>query len=119
MMIAVAPNAEATTTSAPERMPLRMSYEEWLALEYEGGLTEWVDGQVIAFMPPLHEHQQIVEFLDRLLGLFVQIFCLGLVRIAPFAMRSKPDGPAREPDLLFLAAENLSRLTSKELVGPA
>lgn len=34
-------------------------------------------------------------------------------------MRATPDGPAREPDLLFVAQEHLDRLTETRLSGPA
>jgi Uma2 family endonuclease len=70
-------------------------------------------------MPPKDEHQSVVEFLHLLLGYFVRLQKLGKVRIAPFTMRAIPDGSAREPDLLFLATDNLYLLTSKELNGPA
>lgn len=107
---------DVPTTARP---PLRMSYEEYKQTEFEGGLTEWVDGEVIFHMPPKDVHQNVVEFLDRLLGLFVQLFNLGKVRVAPFSVRVLPDGPAREPDLFFLAAEHLDRLTETELNGAA
>ncbi|MFL5805525.1 MAG: Uma2 family endonuclease [Roseiflexaceae bacterium] len=109
------------THAAPTaaRPPLRMSYDEYKNTTFEGGLTEWVDGEVIFFMPPKDQHQNVVEFLDRLLGLFVQLFKLGKLRVAPFSMRVLLDGPAREPDLFFLAAEHLDRLTETELNGPA
>ncbi len=106
-------------TAPAERTPLRMSYEEWLAWDYEGGLSEWVDGEVMIYMSASDEHQRVVEFLDRLLGLFVQIFQRGLVHVAPFAMRVTPQSNGREPDLIFLASANLRRLTSQELAGPA
>ena len=97
-----------------------MSYEEYLRWdEYEAGLSEWVEGEVILHMPPFDEHQRVVEFLERVLALFVQLFQLGRVRIAPFTMRVKPDGNGREPDLFFLATEHMGRLTQKELSGPA
>jgi Uma2 family endonuclease len=103
-----------------ETVPLRMSYEEFLQWdEYEAGLTEWVDGEVILHMPPLESHQRVVVFLVGLLDLFVQLFQLGIVRVAPFSMRATAEGNAREPDLFFLAAENMGRLTSKDLAGPA
>jgi Uma2 family endonuclease len=34
-------------------------------------------------------------------------------------MRATPDGPARQPDLLFVAREHLDRLTETRLSGPA
>jgi Uma2 family endonuclease len=112
-------SVETHTAPAAVRPPLRMSYDEYKNTTFEGGLTEWVDGEVIFFMPPKDQHQNIVEFLDRLLGLFVQLFKLGKFRVAPFSMRVLPDGPAREPDLFFLAADQLGRLTETELNGPA
>jgi Uma2 family endonuclease len=101
------------------RGPLRMTYEEWLDHEHEGGLTEWVDGEVIVHMPTKDEHQRVVDFLNRLMGLFVRLTKLGMVRSAPFAMRLVPKGPGREPDLFFLAAANSERLTRRQLTGAA
>ena len=43
---------ETHGTPAIARPPLRMSYEEYKQTEFEGGLTEWVDGEVIFHMPP-------------------------------------------------------------------
>ena len=34
-------------------------------------------------------------------------------------MRALPDGNAREPDILYVAHENLHRLTDTRLAGPA
>jgi Uma2 family endonuclease len=99
--------------------PLRMTYEEFLAWSDEDVHAEWVDGEVIVFMPPMDRHQDIVGFIHVLLRLFVDFFQLGKVRTAPFEMKVSPDSPAREPDLLFVARENLERLTEKRLVGPA
>jgi Uma2 family endonuclease len=97
----------------------RMSYEEYKQWEHEGGLTEWVDGEVHIYMPPNDTHQTIVEFLLQLLGPFVRLFELGKVRVAPFSMRVIEGGNAREPDVFFLAAEHRDRLTETELSGPA
>lgn len=114
-----------TTLLEPTRLvtlrstPLHLSYEEYVAWDYECGLTEWVHGEVIFHMPPKRIHQEIVAFLDRLVGLFVQMFNLGVVQIAPFTMRISDSGPAREPDLFFLSNENIGRYTENELVGPA
>jgi Uma2 family endonuclease len=96
-----------------------MTFEEYIAWEHEGGLAEWIDGAVVVHEMPTHEHQRIVEFLDRLLGLFVQLFGLGLIRVAPFPMRVTPEAKAREPDLFFLRSANRGRLESRQLNGPA
>jgi len=98
---------------------LKMSYEEFLAWSGEDTHAEWVDGEVVVFMPPKDRHQAIVGFLHIVLSLFANLFNLGVVRVAPFEMRVRPDGPAREPDLLFIARDHLDRLTPERLEGPA
>lgn len=109
---------EPTTTTTGETR-LRMTFEEFLAWDYEGGLTEWVNGEVIIFMSASNDHQRLLGFLDQLLGMVARLLEMGEVRIAPFLMRSNPDGPGREPDLLFIAKEHRDRLTPKFLAGPA
>ncbi len=111
--------AEPAAAPAAQPAPLPMSYAEYMAWDYEGGLAEWIDGKVIMHMPVTRSHQRVVDFLNRLLGLFVQVFGLGVVHSAPFAMRALKDGSVREPDLLFVAAEHLQRLTEKDVSGPA
>jgi Uma2 family endonuclease len=96
-----------------------MSYEEYLAWAGEDVHAEWVNGEVIVQMPPKPRHQQVVAFLLQLLGLFIQLFQSGRLLPAPLEMRATPDGPAREPDLLFVAHEHLDRLTEVRLSGPA
>lgn len=95
-----------------------MTYEEFLAWAGEDVHAEWVDGEVIVFMPPLNLHQNMVEFLHSLLGTFVRLFNLGKLRLAPFEVKVKPDGNSREPDLIFLANKHLDRLTSERVAGP-
>jgi Uma2 family endonuclease len=106
-----------TSTSQPQR--LRMSYEEYLAWADEDIHAEWVNGEVIVQMPPKPQHQRVVAFLMQLLGLFTRLFQLGELLPAPLEMRATPDGPAREPDLLFVAREHFDRLTDVRLNGPA
>ena len=98
---------------------LRMSYEEFLNWADEDVHAEWVNGEVIVAMPAKEIHQNIVEFLYVMLNFFVRWFALGKVHTAPFEMRVLADGPAREPDLLFVANDHLERLTNDRLAGPA
>ncbi|NJM06152.1 Uma2 family endonuclease [Candidatus Gracilibacteria bacterium] len=95
-----------------------MNYERFLEWEHDG-IAEWVDGRVYLYMSTKLEHQKIVDFLNRLLGLFVQLMKLGVVTTGPYAMRAVPNGPGREPDLMFVAQQHLARMTSKQLEGPA
>lgn len=96
-----------------------MSYEDFLAWADENMHAEWADGEVTIFMPPNDRHQVIAGFFYALLLLFVRSFDLGEARIAPLEMRARPGGPAREPDILFVAAAHRDRLTAQRLAGPA
>jgi Uma2 family endonuclease len=97
---------------------LTMSYESFLQWS-DDTHAEWVNGEVIVFMPPLIIHQHLLSFLDTLLTLYAQIFNLGRVLTAPCEMRHLPGYASREPDLLFIAQANLHRLTSERVDGPA
>lgn len=107
------------TDPAVQERRLAMSYDEFLAWADDGIQAEWVDGEVIVFMPPTILHQQIAGFLHNLLSLYIRFLDLGVILPAPCEMRAAPGGPAREPDLLFVAREHLDRLTPQCLAGPA
>ncbi len=109
---------DETMLATAEVTSRQMTYEEWLEWDHDG-IVEWVNGEAIVHMPPKHEHQRAVAFLVTLLTLFVKLSKSGLVQVSPFTVRLRPGGPAREPDLFFLATENRHRLTSQHLEGPA
>jgi Uma2 family endonuclease len=94
-----------------------MSYEEFLTWTNEDTHAEWSNGEVIVQMPATLVHQLMVGFLLRLLSPYTRLFELGKVIMAPFEVKLTPTGSSREPDLLFLAKENLSRLTEDRLEG--
>jgi Uma2 family endonuclease len=98
---------------------LKMSYEEYLAWPEEGVQAEWVDGEMIIFMPPITIHQKIAGFLYKLISLYAELLNLGVTISAPFEMRIHSEGNAREPDIVFIATEHIDRLTDKRLDGPA
>lgn len=118
----VTPKTTETEPAAPPpgeaSQKMTMTYEEYLAWADEDVRSEWVDGEVIIEMPPLNIHQKLVGFLDRLLGLYVAIFDLGQLQVAPFELKISPEGNSREPDLMFIARDHLDRLTTKRVVGP-
>ncbi|MBI3760347.1 MAG: Uma2 family endonuclease [Chloroflexi bacterium] len=70
-------------------------------------------------MPPNSLHQELVMFLAKLLGNFADLFGLGKVYSSPYEMKCRPDGPSREPDVLFIAKTNQSRIGAARLEGPA
>ncbi len=114
MSVAIAPVAEPTTE---KRIP--MAYPEFLAWGEDTTHAEWVDGEVIVFMPPKIQHQFVLAFLHKLLGIYADFLSLGAVLAAPAEMRVYSDGRSREPDLFFVATENSHRLEENRLVGPA
>jgi len=97
--------------------PRYMTYEEFLEWADEDTLAEWVDGEVIMYSPASRKHQNIADFLTKVMGIFVGQHNLGVVLSAPFQMKLEQSG--REPDLLFVAREHLNRLQETHLDGPA
>lgn len=96
-----------------------MTYEEFLDWADEDTYAEWVDGKVEMMSPASVEHQDISLFLARLLAEFAEEYGAGKLLTAPFQMRLSNVRRGREPDLLFVAKDNLTRLRRSYLDGPA
>jgi Uma2 family endonuclease len=113
--------ARIEPSTAPEKAvpPGKMTYEEFLAWADEDTWAEWVNGEVIILSPASKRHQDLVFFLAALIRLFIEARQLGLVLTAPFQMKVGPDLPGREPDILFIARDQLARLRDTYLDGPA
>jgi len=99
--------------------PRKITYEEFLEGCDEDTLAEWVDGAVMMASPPSRRHQAISDFVLRVLGDYVEQRELGHVISAPFQMKTGPHLAGREPDVLFVARQNLGRLKETYLDGPA
>ncbi|MCX7841076.1 MAG: Uma2 family endonuclease [Anaerolineae bacterium] len=97
----------------------KITYEEFLARADEDAHVEWVNGEVIVQMTAKPLHQDVLNFLNHLLDTFVRFFGLGKVFTAPMQMKATPQGPGREPDLLFVARAHLDRVLETHLDGPA
>jgi Uma2 family endonuclease len=95
-----------------------ISFEDYL-VKYDGQHAEWIGGKVITFMSASDIHQDLIGFLVAILRFFVEAHDLGIVRPAPFAMKVNNETRGREPDILFLAKENLERLKPNYLDGAA
>ena len=94
------------TPTAAARRPA--TYEEYLSSAAETRIVEWVNGEIIEYMPPLIEHQDLTGFLFNLFSAFVSELGLGKVVIAPTEVRLWPEGPAREPDVFVVLNNRLS-----------
>jgi Uma2 family endonuclease len=97
----------------------KLTYEEFLEWCDEDTWAEWANGEVRVLSPASDRHQDLVGFLAAVLRVYTEARGLGVVRSAPFQMKTGPDLPGREPDLLFVAREHLARLKEKHLDGPA
>ena len=116
--VAILPPKENILTPPPMTSK-QMSYEEFLRWADEDTHAEWVNGEVIEFMPAKPIHQSISYFLVHLLGYFNDLFRLGQIRFAPMEMRLRGGRSSREPDILFIKQANLHRLNENRLEGPA
>jgi len=94
-----------------------MSREAWREWAGETERSEWIDGEVVTFMPPSRIHQLLVVWLTQVLGLFARRAGIGDLVVAPFEMRLPRS--SREPDLMVVTRERLDRLGPQRLDGPA
>lgn len=95
-----------------------MSYEDYLQFASDAPhIIEWANGEAIIHMPPLFRHQDVVTFLAGLLRGFATFFDLGVVIVAPFEVKLWEDGPAREPDVLFISRAQQNQLSEQRFAG--
>jgi len=98
----------------------RLTYEEFLDWLDEDTLAEWVDGEVIRMSPASLEHQDLSLWLASAISQFVTLKKNGgRIVVAPFQMKLSRRPSGREPDILFVAKENLEKLRPTFLDGAA
>jgi Uma2 family endonuclease len=96
-----------------------MTYEEFLAAADEDTFAEWVEGKVEFMSPVSLAHAKLNLLLSSVMLHYVAVRRSGEVFQEPFQMKTGPNLPGRAPDILFVANENLGRLKSCFLEGPA
>lgn len=96
-----------------------MTYEQFLKWTHEDACAEWVGGRVLHYPSASATHQRIKGFLLSLLMSHAEDCDAGEVLMAPFQMFLPQVPSGREPDILYVAKANLSRLTNFYLDGPA
>jgi Uma2 family endonuclease len=94
-----------------------MTYEEFLAWAPDGLRTEWTDGEGIIYVSNSDRHQALILLVVSTLDAFVKLFGLGRVSMAPYPAKLWPDGPHREPDVMFVAAARLDQWTHQRYHG--
>lgn len=115
----VAETSETRTFNVAQILPQRLTWEEYLCFGEENTLAEWIDGRVIVLFSGSTKHQQIVGFLDRVIGFYIETHDLGQVFTAPYAMKLSKLRRGREPDLLFVNREREHLITKTFLNGAA
>lgn len=93
------------------------TYADYLAWPDESVIVEWKDGEIIEYMPPTEQHQHLVRALVVVISSFADLTDSGVVHVAPFEVKLWPDGPAREPDILFISRDRLGQLTPQRFEG--
>jgi len=97
-----------------------MSYEEFLATDFENPHVEWVNGVVIEMSPVGRQHNALTRFLIQLFEDFLMLAGIeGEVFHDPMVMKLNPDLPGRAPDVQVILSENLSIVKENEVAGAA
>lgn len=95
----------------------RVTFEEYL--KFDGNDVEWVDGEIIEMAASSYFHEELFGFLFNVLRGYTQKHNLGKVLGSRFAMRLERLRRGREPDILFVKTENLSKIKPTFLDGGA
>jgi len=105
---------ERTASECPDR---RLTYEDFLLFPDDGRRHELIDGEHYVTPSPNTRHQDLVGRLHIEIGLYLrQHPGTGRVFLAPFdVLFTKWD--VVEPDLLFIAGDQLEILTDKNVQG--
>ncbi len=111
--------AEVKNQAAAISIPAGLSYEQFLEWLDEDVHAEWIDGEIIVMSPASTLHQDIADFLASIIRFYVEERRLGRVITSRIVMRPTPMLPGREPDIMFIATENLRRVRDTSVEGAA
>ena len=95
--------------------PPRTMYEVWESLP-EGTLCQLVNNNLIMSPAPVNAHQVVLNKINFQLLRFLEVTEIGEVRIAPYDVHFSKRN-IFQPDIIFIANENLHNIESKGLVG--
>src|SRR5688572_9373359 len=101
-----------------EDLRVAMSFDEFLTIP-DSKQAEWVNGEAIIFAATTEDHARAMILLARLIADYAEAVEAGAVYLARYGMRLHPEGPFREPDVMFVAADHRHRIETIALTGPA
>ncbi len=99
-------------------MKYGVSEEEFWELSKEDTNFELIDGVLIIHSPASTEHEEIFNYLTRILGFYLEEQNLGKVFGSRLVMRLSPKWNP-EPDLMVILKENYKRIKKSRINGPA
>ena len=95
--------------------PPRTIYNVWESLP-EGTLCQLVNNNLVMSPAPVNAHQVVLNKINFQLLRFLEVTEIGEVRIAPYDVHFSKRN-IFQPDIIFIANENLNKVESKGLVG--
>lgn len=95
--------------------PPRTVYEIWESLP-EGTLCQLVNNNLVMSPSPVNAHQVVLNKINFQILCFLEVSKVGELRIAPFDVHFSKRN-IFQPDIIFIANENLHKIESKGLVG--
>lgn len=110
-----------TSGRRPSRQyePPLMSWDEFLAWALrQERRYEWVDGEIVEFMPESVRHLLVVRFIFLLIHKHVEQHRLGLTLFSGLLMRLPRRPSGRVPDVTYVSTERMNRLFDTYMDGP-
>ena len=95
--------------------PPRTMYEVWESLP-EGTLCQLVNNSLVMSPAPVNAHQVVLNEINFEIQFLLKKNKIGEVRIAPYDVHFSKRN-IFQPDIIFIANENLHKVESKGLVG--
>lgn len=96
-----------------------MSFEEFLATDFENPHVEWVNGVVIEMASIDDRHDALTGFWRIFFTIYLQATGGGRVLQDPMVMKLDTVPSSRAPDIQVLLPERLPQVKKNQVVGPA
>jgi Uma2 family endonuclease len=103
---------------AGEIVANNVSEAEYMAT-YAADFHEWVEGVVIKISPVTDEHDELANYLRRLMDTYFALRPIGRAKNAPYVMKASEAARRREPDLQIILNTNPGEVTPTAMLGPA
>ncbi len=99
-----------------EAQPL-LTFQEFMEQTGERTHAELEDGKMILISPASRKHQHLLGWLHSILRYYARHNAIGELLSAPFSVRLREMGQVREPDILFIKTEILTRVRETHVDG--